>query len=280
MLHYNLYDAKKPSETVLILLHGFISDSSTFEQHIDRLSETMKVVTIDLPGHGQDNSSMEQIWDFEWISHQLHKVVNTLKEKHTILHGYSMGARVALYYACHHTSDLSGLILESGSPGIQEEMLREERIQVDAARARVLELAPLETFVNDWEQLPLFQSQRFLSDIEKQRIRHMRLRQSPSRLAKALRDYGTGIMPNLWNELNILQIPVQLIVGEWDEKFVSIAQKMKEQLPYARLEIVSQVGHTVHVEDVVKFDTIALAFINGLNKEANHGKTMGDIKRI
>ncbi|WP_381418640.1 2-succinyl-6-hydroxy-2,4-cyclohexadiene-1-carboxylate synthase [Staphylococcus hyicus] len=280
MLHYNLYDAKKPSETVLILLHGFISDSSTFEQHIDRLSETMKVVTIDLPGHGQDSSSMEQIWDFEWISHQLHKVVNTLKEKHTILHGYSMGARVALYYAYHHTSDLSGLILESGSPGIQEEMLREERIQVDAARARVLELAPLETFVNDWEQLPLFQSQRFLSDIEKQRIRQMRLRQSPSRLAKALRDYGTGIMPNLWNELNILQIPVQLIVGEWDEKFVSIAQKMKEQLPYARLEIVSQVGHTVHVEDVVKFDTIALAFINGLNKEANHGKTMGDIKRI
>ena len=280
MLHYKIHDAKQPSDIVLILLHGFISDSSTFDHHIKQLSETMKMVTIDLPGHGQDDSSLDQSWDFEWMVHQLHNVVQRFADKHVILHGYSMGARVALYYAIHHETRLSGLILESGSPGIQDEAMRTERIQVDLARARVLELAPLETFVNDWERLPLFQSQRFLSDVEQQRIRNMRLSQSPSRLAKALRDYGTGVMPNLWNDLANLQLPVQLIVGEWDEKFVEIAHKMKDDLPHAKLEVVPQVGHTVHVEDVAKFDTITLAFIKGLIEEANHGKTMGDTKGI
>lgn len=271
MLHYKIYEAKQTSETVLIMLHGFISDSSTFDQHIATLTQKTHVVTIDLPGHGEDISDDHQLWDFQWISRALHEIVMKVQKRKTVLHGYSMGARVALYYACRYPETLDGLILESGSPGIQTEAQRIERQQVDEARARVLDIVPLETFVNDWEQLPLFQSQRFLSDVERHRIREMRLRQSPKGLAKALRDYGTGAMPPLWNELEVLQLPVLLIVGEWDEKFIEIAQRMQEQLFDAQLEIVPSVGHTVHVEDATKFDTITLAFINGLNKEGNHG---------
>lgn len=271
MLHYKIYEAKQTSETVLIMLHGFISDISTFDQHIAMLTQKTHVVMIDLPGHGQDISDDHQLWDFQWISRALHEIVMKVQKRKTVLHGYSMGARVALYYACWYPETLDGLILESGSPGIQTEAQRIERQQVDEARARVLDIAPLETFVNDWEQLPLFQSQRFLSDVERHRIREMRLRQSPKGLAKALRDYGTGAMPPLWNELEVLRLPVLLIVGEWDEKFIEIAQRMQEQLFDAQLEIVPSVGHTVHVEDAIKFDTITLTFINSLNKEGNHG---------
>ena len=271
MLHYKVYEAQQSSDTVLILLHGFISDTSTFDQHIGTLTQSYHVVTVDLPGHGQDTSDVNQLWDFQWLSQALHQVVLKIQKNKTILHGYSMGARVALFYACQFPELLNGLILESGSPGIQKEEQRFERQRIDEARARVLEIAPLATFVNDWEQLPLFQSQRFLSDEERLRIREMRLRQSPNKLAKALRDYGTGAMPSLWNELGHLQLPVLLIVGEWDEKFVEIAHQMQEQLLDAQLEIVPSVGHTVHVEDVTKFDTITLAFMNSLNKEDNHG---------
>jgi hypothetical protein len=50
----------------------------------------------------------------------------------------------------HGSIELAGLILESTSPGIQSEEDRIERQQVDAARAKVLEIAGLEIFVNDW----------------------------------------------------------------------------------------------------------------------------------
>ena len=49
-----------------------------------------------------------------------------------------------------------GCFLESTSAGIQNETDKVERAQVDAARAKVLEIAGLDIFVNDWEKLPLF----------------------------------------------------------------------------------------------------------------------------
>ncbi|UXR70157.1 2-succinyl-6-hydroxy-2,4-cyclohexadiene-1-carboxylate synthase [Staphylococcus sp. IVB6246] len=261
MLHYNWYPSQQETKKTVVMLHGFISDQSTFQGHIEPLTKEVNVLLIDLPGHGEDLSSMAETWNFDWIIAQLHELLLLYKEDDLYLHGYSMGARVALGYATKHSEMLSGLALESGSPGIQDEVARIERQQVDQARARVLQVANIEVFVNDWERLPLFQSQQFLSTEEQQRIRQMRLSQQPERLAKALVDYGTGNMPNLWPKLEKVTCPVQLIVGEWDEKFVGIAHEMMKQFKRADIQIVSEVGHTVHVEDYEKFDTIILAFI-------------------
>ncbi|MBA8779642.1 2-succinyl-6-hydroxy-2,4-cyclohexadiene-1-carboxylate synthase [Staphylococcus schleiferi subsp. coagulans] len=263
MLHYNWHRAQQPTDKVLVLLHGFISDQRTFDSHIERLTREADLVCVDLPGHGQDQSPTDIQWDFDWIASELHIVLQQFDSQAIYLHGYSMGARVALYYALNHASLLSGLILESGSPGIQDPVARHERQQVDVARARVLEIAGVEVFVNDWEKLPLFQTQKWMPEVKQLQVRQLRMAQNATGLIKALTDYGTGHMPNLWNQLNTLELPVQLIVGEWDEKFVSIAHQMKVALPHASLEIVERVGHTVHVEDSPKFDTILLEFIKG-----------------
>ncbi|RRJ09505.1 2-succinyl-6-hydroxy-2,4-cyclohexadiene-1-carboxylate synthase, partial [Pseudomonas aeruginosa] len=76
-----------------------------------------------------------------------------------------------------------------------------------------------------WERLPLFQSQYDLDKSVKKQIRDNRMNQDPNRLAKALRDYGTGQMPNLWPLLSQVDIPTFIMAGELDEKFVKFAQK-------------------------------------------------------
>lgn len=48
------------------------------------------------------------------------------------------------------------------------------------------------------------------------------MNQDPNRLAKALRDYGTGQMPNLWPLLSQVDIPTFIMAGELDEKFVKL----------------------------------------------------------
>ena len=261
MLHHKWYPAQQQTERTLVMLHGFISDQTTFDAHIQPLTAQVNLLLVDLPGHGQDMSPMNVQWHFDWLVAQLHDLFEQYADHELYLHGYSMGARVALAYAVSYGETLSGLILESGTAGIEDDVAKRERQQVDQARARVLQLANIDVFVNDWERLPLFQSQRFLTSTEQQRIRQMRLSQKPERLAKALMDYGTGNMPNLWPELANVMCPVQLIVGEWDEKFVEIAQRMMTHFPQAQIQIVPEVGHTVHVEDCDKFDTILLAFI-------------------
>ena len=62
-----------------------------------------------------------------------------------------MGGRVALYYTIYGQYGIKQLILESTSPGIADEALRKERQAIDQARGRVLEIAGIEVFVNDWE---------------------------------------------------------------------------------------------------------------------------------
>ena len=99
-----------------------------------------------------------------------------------------------------------------------------ERVQVDAARAKVLEIAGLEIFVNDWEKLPLFRSQYGLDAEVRKAIRANRMSQNPVRLAKALRDYGTGNMPNLWPQISSIAVRTFILTGEKDEKFVRIGQ--------------------------------------------------------
>ena len=84
------------------------------------------------------------MWDFPFITRQLDEVLIQYQTYDVFLLGYSMGGRVALYYAIHGNETLSGLLLESTSAGIQDETDKEERAQVDAARAKVLEIAGLD----------------------------------------------------------------------------------------------------------------------------------------
>lgn len=262
MLNYNFHPAQKDSNKLLVLLHGFISDHTSFDHLLSSFNNDVNVLTIDLPGHGNDETTRDEEWNFNAISHYLDDTLETFSNYDIYLHGYSMGGRVALYYALNGKMTVHGLILESTSAGIDSAESRVERQQVDKARAKVLDIAGLEVFVNDWEKLPLFQTQYDLDKSSQRRIRTMRMNQDPNRLAQALRDYGTGNMPNLWPELNELSIPVCIIVGERDEKFVNIAEKMKDCISHCEVHIVSQAGHTVHVEDTAQFDIIVLGFLN------------------
>ncbi|MDG0843293.1 2-succinyl-6-hydroxy-2,4-cyclohexadiene-1-carboxylate synthase [Staphylococcus equorum] len=261
MLHYKFYRANQSTKHLLVMLHGFISDHQAFDNHIKIMKKNVNIVTIDLPGHGVDESPFDKEWDFPFINQQLDETLEVFKGYQLFLHGYSMGGRIALYHAIHGNTKLTGLVLESTSPGIEDKTAQIERQQVDNARAKVLEIAGLEVFVNDWEKLPLFYTQYDLDKATKVSIRNMRMRQNAPRLAKALRDYGTGKMPNLWSELSQIQIPTCIIVGTLDGKFCEIAQKMVSIIPQTELFEIAQSGHTVHVEVMAEFDRIVLGFI-------------------
>ena len=141
---------------------------------------------------------MDETWNFDYITMLLDRILDKYKDQSITMLGYSMGGRVALYYAINGHIPISNLILESTSPGIKEEANQLERRLLMMHVLKVLDIAGIELFVNDWEKLPLFQSQQGLPVEIQLQIRQQRLSQSPKKMAKALRDYGTGQMPNLW----------------------------------------------------------------------------------
>ncbi len=239
----------------LVCLHGFTGSTKTWEQIAQLIPA--QIVAIDLMGHGltaapQDVSyySMEaQIELLEDLFEQLALVDFTLI-------GYSMGGRVALSYVTRFPDRVSKLILESASPGLASMEERAARKQADDQLAEKIETNGIPSFVNQWEAIPLFASQRKLPVHVQQVIRKERLNQREIGLANSLRGMGTGVMPSLWDNLNTLQIPVLLITGSLDTKFVRLSKQMEEKFPNVKNITVFNVGHAIHVENPAEFATI------------------------
>lgn len=245
------------AEEVLVLLHGFTGTTNTWNKVIEYLPNTIKIVAIDLIGHGKTEapkdssrySMIEQVKDLE-------EIFNQLGLHYFNLLGYSMGGRVALSYAVRFPKRIKQLILESSSPGLHTEEEQLARRQADELLADEIEEKGIQWFVDKWENIPLFASQKTLPEQIQQAIREERLSQSEAGLANSLRGMGTGAQPSLWRKLIRLSFPVILITGELDPKFVQIAEQMLEQLQNAKHINVPNVGHSIHVENPEQFATI------------------------
>src|SRR5699024_7016660 len=102
-------------------------------------------------------------------------------------------------------------------------------------------------FVKEWENIPLFVTQKTLPKDLRENLRKERLAQTATGLSQSLLQMGTGSQPAWWDRLDSLKMPVQLIVGSLDEKFVRINQQMENAINQSELIIVHEAGHAVHV---------------------------------
>lgn len=256
-LNYHIKVWNEHSTETIVLLHGFTGSVDTWSTVVSHLPNSMKIIAIDLVGHGKTDapidssrySMYEQIADLKAIFDQL-----SLNE-FTLL-GYSMGGRVALSYVCAYPEGVNKLILESSSPGLKTEDERAARKIADETLADKIEANGIMSFVNAWENIPLFASQKNLSLDIQQSVRNERLAQREIGLANSLRGMGTGAQKSLWSELQYITIPVYLITGELDHKFYNIAGEMKTLLQDAKHYHIDGVGHAIHVENPTQFATI------------------------
>lgn len=256
-VNYHIQVWNENAKESIVLLHGFTGSVNTWEKVSSLLPTSLKIIAIDLIGHGKTDAPLnlfrytieEQLYDLEEIFKQL--------DLHSfILVGYSMGGRVSLSYVSAYPERVKSLVLESASPGLKTEEEKVRRIKSDEALASKIEQNGIKSFVNAWENIALFDSQKKLPKETQLAIRNERLAQREVGLANSLRGMGTGVQKSLWPLLPQITIPVYLLTGELDEKFCFIANEMKEILPNAQHIVFAKVGHAIHVENPEQFATI------------------------
>ncbi|GEL77920.1 2-succinyl-6-hydroxy-2,4-cyclohexadiene-1-carboxylate synthase [Tenuibacillus multivorans] len=243
----------------LVLFHGFTGSTATWNDLIDQFSTDYQCIAIDLPGHGQSRTT--HLDGMIQCCEEVVQVLEQLDISTFDLLGYSMGGRTALVFTAYFPDKVNRLILEGASPGLEGEA-KIERQNRDEKLAQFIEEKGIQTFVEYWEDVPLFQTQKALSPEMKKKIRKERLSQDPDGLALSLRTMGTGAQPSLWGNLENLGLPVCLITGELDHKFTSLNQNMVQALPIARHEVVSNVGHAVHLENPEIFGKIVMNYLS------------------
>ncbi|MBW4577071.1 MAG: 2-succinyl-6-hydroxy-2,4-cyclohexadiene-1-carboxylate synthase [Aphanothece sp. CMT-3BRIN-NPC111] len=245
--HYSLTGSS--DNQPLLLLHGFMGSSDDFKNAMALLADQFYCIAIDLPGHGKTQVlGGEECYTMPNTAQALIYLLDQLNIEKSYLLGYSMGGRLALYLTLHFPDRFRKVVIESASPGlntIEEKVLR---LQADAQLAKKLATGDFYSFLVNWYNQPIF---KYLKTHPKfEYLIESRLASNPLELAKSLCQMGTGSQPSLWEQLEYNEIPLLLLVGEYDDKFKNINEEIARSCIVAELKIVKDCGHNIHFENI------------------------------
>jgi 2-succinyl-6-hydroxy-2,4-cyclohexadiene-1-carboxylate synthase len=233
----------------LFLLHGFMGSSADFHPAISTLSQHFHCICIDLPGHGQTPIALgasEAIDDYVSTAEQ----ILAIAPDNCYLLGYSLGGRLALYLTLHYPDRWRKVILESASFGLPTAQMRQERQRQDSAIARKLRQPDLDlaAFVYNWYQQPVFTGIADHPNFSELIV--SRSNNNPLALARSLETIGLGQQPYLGKLLATNKIPLLLLVGEQDPKFVEIGHQINQSCPQSELIVVPNCSHNIHFQQL------------------------------
>lgn len=226
----------------LVALHGFTQTGAMFAELAGLLGR--EVLAPDLPGHGR--SAGVQV-SFASAVSRVGDVLAGLDGPVPLV-GYSQGGRVALSVALERPELVSHLVLVSASSGIEDEVERTERVRSDQALAADLHDGPLSSFLDRWLAQPMFEGLHRRNAAWRAADLAARLENTTDGLAAALVGMGQGVQPYFGGRLGEVTMPVLLLVGMLDEKYVSIATAMSPDMPLATLHIIADAGHSLIAE--------------------------------
>jgi 2-succinyl-6-hydroxy-2,4-cyclohexadiene-1-carboxylate synthase len=248
----------------LLLLHGFTGSTRAWDAVRPELTATRTCIFVDALGHGGSAAPTEpERYSLDWSTRDLAALLDALGHERVDVLGYSMGGRAALHFAVHAAARVSNLILESASPGIEDAAERGRRAEADNALADRIVAVGVPPFVAEWERLPLLQSPPHVTVAARKAQRDQRLQNTARGLANSLRGMGAGQQEPLWQRLSEINQSVQLIVGAHDTRYCQVAQRMLVHLPDARLAIVPEAGHTVHLDQPARFVQLVASALGG-----------------
>ena len=218
------------------LLHGFTQTKESWFHLASNLSSKFEIIAIDLPNHGD---STDISFNLETGAHAIVEIADVANYI-----GYSLGARFCLTAALAHPEKVKRLVLISGTAGIEDKVDRQSRIATDEDLAKHIEQIGVPQFITEWLAQPMFAG---LSGQNNQR--ELRLRNTAIGLSSSLRLCGAGKQQPSWSRLGELDMPVLVIAGADDLKFVAVAKRLVDEIgDNAQLSIIAHSGHSPHLE--------------------------------
>jgi 2-succinyl-6-hydroxy-2,4-cyclohexadiene-1-carboxylate synthase len=233
-------DAGPSTGDRLVLVHGFTQTGRCWAPFDDLLAARHRLRLVDAPGHGAAGHATAGLAEAAGLVAR----TGSPGGEPAVYLGYSMGGRIALRLALDHPALVRRLVLIGASPGLADPAERAAREVADDRLADRIETIGVDAFLDEWLAQPLF------AGLPADRVhRAERRRNTASGLAASLRALGTGAQEPLWSRLGELTMPVLLLAGEHDVKFVAIARRTASAIgANASVSVVPGAGHTAHLE--------------------------------
>lgn len=267
-----------PELPPVVLLHGFMQSSTSWDSIARSLTNRFCVYVLDFIGHGLTEKSKKPArYTYEdmaaSVDYFLRKVVcaqekrgrekrvhtrrdltNRSQTKHTQIKrahviGYSMGGRIALRLLQTSSDLLASVVLESCNLGCATQAERTEAAQRNQGWVDRIQHDGMEAFVNYWETLPMFATQK---ELGWDKLLHAsRAANNPTSMVLCLQGSGKQAMPLTEVTLEAVRdqrkkgLSMLYIYGDKDAKSAAVAATLE-----AEGVLVSAIpaGHNVHLE--------------------------------
>ncbi len=243
-IHYTNYGS---GEKALVFVHGWSSDETVWKKQAPELARSTRVLTIDLPGHGQSDQP-EISYTMDDYAKAIDAVLKDAGIKKATLVGHSNGTPVVRQFYRRYPGETAALVVVDGSLraiGTPEEMekfiapLRAPNYAENAGKFIDSITAPM------------------VDPVEKAEVKSMMLR-TPQRVAVS--EFEGAIDPSIWNEDKI-QVPTLIILAKspfWTDDYLKF---VRDLVPTAQVETFEGVSHFLMLDKAREFNEILLGFL-------------------
>ncbi|MFK7058625.1 alpha/beta hydrolase [Flavobacterium oreochromis] len=235
----------------IILLHGFLENSTMWNSYKDILSNKYQVICIDLLGHGQ-TECIGYIHTMENMAEAVFAVLSNLNIQKGVFVGHSMGGYVTLAFAEKYPKMMSGLVLLNSTAYSDD---HERKLN----RNRAIKMAQRE--YNSLVQISV--ANLFSIDNRDQLIEEINQVKSEA-LKTPLQGYiacqeGMKIRKDLVKVLQTASYPTLLVLGKKDG-ILNYEDTIKQIEGTATELITLPDGHMSHIENKEILETILIDF--------------------
>lgn len=238
--------------TAIVLLHGFLENSTMWHVRVPELAKKNRVICVDLLGHGETDC-IGYVHTMEDMADAVHHVLYELKLRKVVLVGHSMGGYVALAFAELYPDMMKGLVLMNSTSRAdsEERKLNRDRaiLAVKKSYITAIRMAIANLFSEE-------NRDRLTDEIEAVKDEALK---TPLQGIVAAQE-GMKIRNDREVLLHLTPYPKMLILGKKDP--VLDYEETKDQVENSEVELVTfNDGHMSHIENRDELAEVLLRFL-------------------
>jgi pimeloyl-ACP methyl ester carboxylesterase len=233
----------------IMLVHGWTCNDTTWKSQIPALSKDYRVITLDLPGHGQSGSPKDGKLSMDLFARAIEAVRSEERVERFVLAGHSMGTPVIIQYARLYPQHTIALVLVDGLVSMP--------IMASGAVLSAEQFAGPEGLKMRENLIRSMFSKTTTPDMQKH-ILSMMLGAPAETAAGAME----AIMdPSIWKE-DVFSLPVLGLYA--DGSSMTDLDYMKARFPKLDYTEIPGTGHFLMLEKPEEFNGLLLDFLNKL----------------
>ncbi|PQB03067.1 alpha/beta hydrolase [Polaribacter filamentus] len=248
----NIFYTDEGKGTAVVLIHGFLENSTMWDKIKLELIKKNRIITVDLLGHGKSDC-LGYVHSMELFAETIDAVLKHLKIRKYILVGHSLGGYISLALAKINSTKIKGICLLNSTSYEDSEERKKLRTRANKMVKNNFENMVKLSISNLFHQENLAAFKNEINTVKKEALQTSLQGYIAAQEGMKLRSNSNAVL----SENNFKKL---LIIGEKDpvldfETSLEEAKKTNSEL------VIFPDGHMSHIENTAKLITVLKDFL-------------------